>query len=80
MTDQPVDIGGTSYTVRYNPNLSLEARQAIDEFVNKSASANGTDIYDMEAITEALDNDNLIVPDKDEKVLRAIEEGYIEIA
>lgn len=80
MTDQPVDIGGTSYTVRYNPNLSLEARQAIDECVNKSASANGTDIYDMEAITEALDNDNLIVPDKDEKVLRAIEEGYIEIA
>ena len=78
-TKPSVDVGGKKYTVLYNPNLSLEARQEIDETINKSMSGNDTDVYEMIAIREALDDDRLLVPENDAKVLNAITEDYIEI-
>ena len=74
-----VDVGGKKYTVLYDPNLSLEARQEINETINKSMSSNYSDVYEMIAIREALDDDRLLVPENDAKVLNAITEDYIEI-
>lgn len=77
--EQAVDVGGSAYTVLYNPNLSVEARSEINQNVSKSSSGDNTDIYDMDAVLYALDNDLLSVSEQDSKVLKAIEQGYIEI-
>ena len=77
--ENPVDVGGSSYTVRYNPNLSSEAREIIKDRVSKSSSGDSTDIYEIDAVHEGIEDGSLVFSENDILVINAITDGYIEI-
>ena len=85
-----VNVGGKTHTVLHNPNLSKAACEALSENVARSiltkvSSYNellvddSSDIYDMQAVKEALSNNILDIEDNDIMVLEAITADYIEI-
>ena len=80
--DDGVDIGGQSYLVLFDPNLSVDTRQSIAANINKSSSGNNTDIYDVHSILDAIEQKIISVSDRDIVILNAIHHahGYIEIS